>query len=71
MLMVSISHALIVSRRSQSAHFSVIDLKSEFRGRKYCLALLNLLPETPSQLLIDAFFAKLGSLGSVNLPLTT
>ena len=66
MFMVSVSQKLIQHRRHQTPAFGVHDLKAEFRGRKYGLELLKLLPESPDELLIRQFFAKIGSLGGIH-----
>lgn len=67
MMMVNVAHKLIESRRITQPYFSVNDLKAEFRGRKYALELLKLLPELPNELLIDSFFDQIGKLGSINV----
>lgn len=66
MFMVSVSQRLIQRRRQQTAAFGIHDLKAEFRGRKYGLELLKLLPQSPDELLISQFFAKIGSLGGIH-----
>lgn len=66
MFMVSFSQLLIERRRSKIPKFGIIDLKAEFRGRKYVTELLKLLPESLNDLLIDQFFAKIGTLGGVH-----
>jgi putative transposase len=68
MFMVAVSQQLIQRRRGHIPDFGSNDLKAEFRGRKYVSELINLLPETPNELLIDDFFAKIGSLGRINSP---
>ncbi len=68
MFMVAISQHLIQQRRSNIPDFGINDLKAEFRGRKYVFELLKLLPETPNELLIDDFFAEIGTLGRINAP---
>ena len=68
MLMVNVAQKLIAARRTKQAKFGVTDLKAEFRGRKYVEELLKMLPETPNELLIEEFFAKIGLLGGVNAP---
>lgn len=66
MFMVTVSQQLMQRRRDHIPDFSINDLKAEFQGRKYVSELLKLLPEMPNELLIDDFFAKIGSLGRVN-----
>ena len=68
MFMVTVSQQLIQQRRGNIPNFGINDLKAEFRGRKYVSELLKLLPETPNELLIDDFFAKIGALGRINSP---
>jgi len=68
MFMVTVSQQLIQQRRSHIPNLGINDLKSEFRGRKYVSELLKLMPETPNELLIDDFFAKIGALGRINTP---
>ena len=68
MFMVTVSQHLMQRRRDKIPDFGINDLKAEFRGRKYVSELIKLLPEMPNELLIDDFFAKIGSLGRVNSP---
>lgn len=71
MFMVTVSRQLIQRRHGNIPNFGVNDLKAEFRGRKYVSELLKLLPETLNDLLIDNFFAKIGTIGRVHSPLPT
>lgn len=71
MWMVSVSQKLLERRRHQIPDFGLNDLKAEFRGRKYGSELLKLLPESPNELLIDQFFAKIMALGGIHSPLDT
>lgn len=64
MFMCNVSLALVHSRSDDNR--SVNDLKAHFRGRWYARQLLNLLPETPDQLLIDHLFAKVSLLGAIH-----
>lgn len=66
MFMVSVSQKLIEQRRDSKPLFGLLDLKAEFRGRKYASELLNLLPNSPDDFLIDQFFAKITTLGGVH-----
>ncbi|MCZ7667141.1 MAG: transposase [Chloroflexi bacterium] len=66
MFMVTVSQQLMQRRRDHIPDFSINDLKAGVPGRKYVSELLKLLPEMPNELLIDDFFAKIGSLGRVN-----
>lgn len=73
MFMVSVSQKLILRRRKQTGNslFGVLDLKAEFRGRKYASELLKLLPELPNELLIDQFFTKVTALGGIHTLIET
>ena len=66
MFMVNISHALIRPMRDQWPAFSVNDLKAWFRGRKYVVETLKLLPEPPDSIFIDQVVAQMAELGRVN-----
>jgi hypothetical protein len=64
--MVNLSHALIRPMRDQWPAFSINDLKAWFRGRKYAVEMLNLLPESPDAIFIDQVVAQMAELGRVN-----
>ena len=66
MFMVNMSHALIRPMRQEWPAFSVNDLKAWFRGRKYAVEMLKLLPESPSSIFIDQVVAHMAELGRVN-----
>jgi putative transposase len=66
MFMVNLSHALIRPMREEWPAFSVNDLKAWFRGRKYAVELLKLLPESPDAIFIDQVVAQMAELGRVN-----
>jgi putative transposase len=66
MFMVNLSHALIRPIRTQWPECSVNDLKAWFRGRKYVVETLKLLPEMPEPIFIDQAIAQVAALGRVN-----
>ena len=66
LFMVNISHALIRPMRAQWPAFSVNDLKAWFRGRKYVVETLKLLPEMPDPLFINQVVSQMAALGRVN-----
>ena len=66
MFMVNVSHALIRPMRVQWSAFSVNDLKAWFRGQKYVIDTLKLLPEPPDSNFIDQVVSKMAALGRVN-----
>ena len=66
MFMINLSHALIRPIRTQWPACSVHDLKAWFRGRKYVVETLKLLPEMPEPIFIDQAIAQVAALGRVN-----
>jgi putative transposase len=66
MCMVNVSHALTRPMRTQWPELSVNDLKAWFRGRKYVVETLKLLPETPDAIFIDQVVSQMAVLGRVN-----
>ena len=66
MFMVNVSQALMRPMRAQWPAFSVNDLKAWFRGRKYVVETLKLLPEMPDALFIDQMVSQMAELGRVN-----
>lgn len=66
MFMVNLSHVLLGHFRAICPTFSVIDLKAHFRGRKYVLETLKLLPQPPEPIIIDQIFATIAQIGRIN-----
>jgi putative transposase len=66
MFLVNLSHALIRPMRTQWPELSVNDLKAWFRGRKYVVETLKLLPEMPDAIFIDQVVPQIAVLGRVN-----
>ena len=66
MFMVNVSQALMRPMRAQWPACCVNDLKAWFRGRKYVLETLKLLPEIPDALFIDQVVSQMAELGRVN-----
>jgi hypothetical protein len=66
LFMVNLSHALIRPLRAQWPAFSVNDLKAWFRGRKYVVETLKLLPEMPDVICIEQVVSQIAELGRVN-----
>ena len=66
MFMVNVSHALIRPMRAQWPEFSVNDLKAWFRGRKYVMETLKLLPEMPNAICIEQVVSQMAVWGRVN-----
>jgi putative transposase len=66
MFMVNVSQALIRPMRARWSAFSVNDLKAWFRGQKYVIETLKLLPAPPDSIFIDQVVSKMAELGRVN-----
>jgi len=66
LFMVHVAHALMRPMRAQWPAFSVNDRKAWFRGQKYVVETLTLLPEPPDPIVIDQVVAKMAALGRVN-----
>jgi hypothetical protein len=66
MFMVNVSQVLIRSMRAHWPEFSVNDLKAWFRGRKYVVETLKLLPEMSGAIFIDQVISQMAGLGRVN-----
>ena len=66
LFMVNVSQALMRPMRAQWPAFSVNDLKAWFRGRKYVVETLKLLPAMPASLCIDPVVSQMAALGRVN-----
>ncbi len=66
MLMVNISQALMRPLRERCPDFSVNDLKAWFRGHKYALDVLKMLPEMPEAIIIEQAVAQAANRGRIN-----
>ncbi len=66
MLMVNLSQALMRPLRERCPDFSVNDLKAWFRGHKYALDVLKMLPEMPEAIIIEQAVAQAANRGRIN-----
>ena len=64
--MVNLSHVLLQQLRQTDADAGVHDLKGFFRGRRYAIETLNLLPEPPSPFISDQIVRIVTALGSIH-----
>jgi len=72
--MVNFSYALLQPLRQQNPDYSVLDLKSHYRGYRYASETIKMLPEKPDAILLAKIFqhiARLGAIHPVFLPSTT
>jgi putative transposase len=66
LFMVNLSHVLLKQLRHTNAQAGVLDLKSFFRGRRYAIETLNLLPVRPSSFISDQILHIVTALGSIH-----
>lgn len=66
LFMVNVSRVLVRHFRTGNPHFGVFDLKAYFRGHKYVVETLKLLPQKPEAILIAEIFDQVSRLGSVH-----
>lgn len=66
LFMVNLSYCLLRQMRRQEPDAGILDLKAFYRGRRYALETLNLLPESPSSFLSDHIVHIVATLGSIH-----
>ena len=74
LFMVNFSTALAEPFRNQNPDFSVLDLKSQYRGYRYASETIKRLPIKPDGILLAEIFqqiARLGAIHPVSLPVTS
>lgn len=64
-LMVNLSKALLIPYRQQHPDFSILDLKTHFRARRYLLETIKLLPVSPDADLFSRICLRLTRLGGI------
>ncbi len=64
--MVNIAQILQQQWQPKQTDFGVFDLWVHFRGLKYVIAILKLLPQKPELMVIQQITAKIALLGAVN-----
>jgi hypothetical protein len=68
LLMVSLSAILLRPYRAQQPDFSVLDLKTQFRARRYLDETIKSLPDPPTADLISGLWRRFCALGGIRLP---
>ena len=66
MFMVSVSAKLKNRLGGENTHYSVLDLKSHYRGLKYIEETLKILPQKPEPIVIDEITQHLSSIGAIH-----
>ncbi len=64
--MVNFSHALLEPLREHNPDYSVLDLKSQYRGYRYATETIKMLPEKPDAILLAAIFQQIARLGAIH-----
>jgi len=64
--MVNFSSALLRQFRKNNPEFSVLDLKSHYRGCRYVSETIKLLPQKPDGILLSEIFQQIARLGMVH-----
>lgn len=67
-LMVNLSAVLLQPYRQRQPDFSVLDLKTHFRARRYLLETINSLPDPPAPHLISRLWQRFSTLGGIRPP---
>lgn len=64
--MVNFSYALLQPFRLQNPDYSILDLKSLYRGCRYASETIKMLPEKPDAILIADIFQQIARLGAIH-----
>ena len=64
--MVNLSQLLLEPYRSDDPAFSVLDLKSHYRGYRYVSETIKMLPQKPDDNLVFQLFHKVAALGRIH-----
>lgn len=64
--MVNVSQALLQPFRQNQPDFSVLDLKSHFRGCRYASETIKMLPQKPDANLLAHIFEHIARLGAIH-----
>ena len=64
--MVNFSQALLHPFRQQNPDYSVLDLKSHYRGYRYASETIKMLPQKPDAILLAEIFQQIARLGAIH-----
>ena len=64
--MVNFSQALLQPFRQNQPEYSVLDLKSHYRGFRYATETIKMLPEKPDAILLADIFQQIAQLGAIH-----
>jgi putative transposase len=66
LFMVNISYALLQPFRERNPEYSVLDLKSHYRGLRYARETIKMLPQKPDAILLADIFQQIARLGAIH-----
>jgi len=64
--MVNLSYALLQPFREKQSEYSILDLKSHYRGCRYAFETIKMLPEKPDAILLAEIFQQIARLGAIH-----
>jgi len=64
--MVNFSYALLQPFRQQNPDYSILDLKSHYRGYRYATETIKMLPQKPDAILLAEIFQQIARLGAIH-----
>jgi putative transposase len=64
--MVNFSYALLQPFREQQPEYSILDLKSHYRGCRYAFETIKMLPQRPDAILLADIFQQIARLGAIH-----
>jgi hypothetical protein len=64
--MVNVSFALLQPFRQQNPDYSILDLKSHYRGCRYAIETIKMLPQKPDAILLANIFEQIAQLGAIH-----
>jgi putative transposase len=66
LFMVNVSYALLQPFREHNPEYSVLDLKSHYRGLRYARETIKMLPQKPDAILLADIFQQIARLGAIH-----
>lgn len=66
LFMVDVSQVLMCKYRQEHPDFSILDLKSIYRGYRYVTETIQMLPQKPDEHLVSQLFQKVAALGRIH-----
>ena len=66
LFMVNFSYALLQPFRQHNPEFSILDLKSQYRGFRYANETINMLPQKPDAILLADIFQQIARLDAIH-----